>query len=610
MAVSYGLGRVIHWLLLVGVVLGYTFLGYYYLRGYLNLNQFTEVTVVAALSILVLVLLLRPVRGEVVLPGVSLGRMMLVLPFAVFLCNLLEILFSGHLGFFSLITLVGVLTALALSRSSSSVALTATISLAVLIGVLYSVYTPSFGNDTWRDVAQATQIVERGGLRDLTIVHSAYPLPVVSLLYVIHSMVSGLNTLWSSSVVGLLYLLLTTLWVYILAKRLSKVYLHIAVLLALVNPSVVFWSVCFIPQTYSLLAALPLLFLNLHPVVIMALTVALVLGHGGLALWALIILALLVIAKKVLKIRVPTLSSVEVKLVIAIVLFTAYTAYTTLSMVLRRYVSNVIEAIITFLSGERITEATAPIQHPITAVLGIIPVNILITLGLVVLVKTKDTIMRLLTFTSLAALGIAYIGAVTFPALDPPRYLGLGSISMLIILSPRGIRALTRRGRIGVYYALSLVLLAITSFGFAGTLMPGNPYTANPYASWSISGLITYGEAQELKNIASLLCCNNYLVDWRTGVYMVHEYLWVQPQYRGFYNVKTDSSFTIAGTYGLLVTPEYLTHFNGIFIFRRGAISMPEAFAPQIVDCIKESMTNGTIAVYYSSNHIVVISRS
>ena len=108
--------------------------------------------------------------------------------------------------------------------------------LVMVIGVLYSVYAPSFGSDTWRDAIMATQIIERSVLRDLTIVHEAYPFPLVSLLYAVYSMVMGLNTFWSSSVMGILYLMLITLWVYVLAKRTDSVCPHIAVLLALTTP--------------------------------------------------------------------------------------------------------------------------------------------------------------------------------------------------------------------------------------------------------------------------------------------------------------------------------------------------------------------------------------
>jgi hypothetical protein len=180
-----------------------------------------------------------------------------------------------------------------------------------------------------------------------------------------------------------------------------------------------------------------------------------------------------------------------------------------------------------FLRGERIFIAAPPIQvqAPITSILGIILIAILVALGLVRMLGDNDILLRLLVLISLAGLAVAYVGAVAFLALDLPRYLGLGSATLLAILSPQAFESLTRRGKLGAGYAYALLLLAILSFGFAGTLMPENPYTANPYSPWSISGLITYSEAQEVRNLAPLLCCNNFLIDWRAGDFLASIYL-------------------------------------------------------------------------------------
>jgi hypothetical protein len=503
------------------------------------------------------------------------------------------------------ITLITIFIAILFSDSSLSTTLAAVLSLIALIVVLYSIYAPSFGNDTWRDAIQATQIIERCGLMGLTVLHEAYPLPLVSLLYAIHSMMTGLNTLWSSNVIGLLYLLLLTLWIHILAKHVNIEYSHVAVLLALTTPLIVIWSVCFIPQAYSLLMALPLLFLNLNPALIAILATALVLGHEVTALWALAILMLLALTKKILKAQPQVVNSVEVKLIIALLLFIPYTAYTMLSMVLRRAFLSVAETSQAFLREERILEAAASLQPPITAVLGVIPVTVLAALGLTVLVEGRDATIRLLAFTSLAGLGIAYVGAVAYPALDLPRYMGLPSTVILAILSPQAVQALRRRGRRGAFYALSLILLAIISFGFAGSLMPENPYTANPYATWSIYGLLRYGEAQELENLAPLLCCNSYLVDWRAGLHIAYNYIWIEPKYGGFHHPDMQATFTCAGSYGLLVTSGYLKYFNGVLVFCKSALQMSEACSPQISSFLDSKIDE--ISIPYTSSQIELI---
>jgi len=179
---------------------------------------------------------------------------------------------------------------------------------------------------------------------------------------------------------------------------------------------------------------------------------------------------------------------------------------------------------------------------------------------------------------------------------------------MLAVLSPQAVQTLAKRGRIATYYALSIMLLAVVAFGFAGTLMPENPYTANPYTTWSIYGLLTNNEALELDSLTSMLCCNNFLIDWRAGSYISHEYIWIHPVYRGFQYSKTQSSFTWAGSYGLLVTPEYLERFNGILVLRFSALHMPGVFAENILEYVWKKVAEGEVTIHYLSKHFILLS--
>jgi len=396
--------------------------------------------------------------------------------------------------------------------------------------------------------------------------------------------------------------MLLALWTQVLTKRVGTERPHVSSLLTLTTPLAVLWSVCFIPQAYSLLMALPLLFLDLNPIIIVVLVGALILGHEAVALWTIAVLALLTIVKWALRARSQAFRFIEAKLTITLSLFALYTLHTTLSAVLRRDLPRVVEVPQILLKEEKILVATPPIQIPPIAVLALVPVAVLVVLGFVALVEERNAMAWLLAFVSLAGLGVAYIGAVTYPALALPRYLGLQSTVVLAILSPRALRALRRRGRAGSLYAILLLLLAITSFGFAGTLMPENPYTANSYTAWSVYGLVTYGEARELKDVAPFLCCNDYLVDWRAGAYIIYEYLWVQPLYRGLYNPETNSSFTLAGSGGLQVTSDYLEHFDGIWIFRTSASRMSEAYSPQLGLLLSDEFSK--IAILYASPRI------
>jgi hypothetical protein len=530
----------------------------------------------------------------------------------VFFFTLTDVYLYKHLSIFSVLSLTTIYIILTLSRRDLDIAVFGTATLVMIIAVLYSIYVPSFGNDTRRDAIQAMQIVERGGLRDLTVFHTAYPFPLVPLLYATHSIVTDMDTIWSSNVMGILYILLLTLWIHVLSKKLNTEHHRVASLLALTTPLIVVWSVWFIPQAYALLMALPLLFLKLHIIIAMILTLALVFGHGGMALWTLGIFTVLFIFMKMIKAKTSAhtfLQQLSIKLALFLIIFSIYATYTVILMVLKGAVTNVFEAVMAFLRGERILIVAPPIQAqaPITSILGVIPIAILVTLGLVRMLEDNDILSRLLVLISLAGLAVAYVGAVAFPALDLPRYLGLGSITLLAILSPQAFESLTRRGKLGAGYAYALLLLAILSFGFAGSLMPENPYTANPYSLWSISGLITYSEAQELRNLAPTLCCNNFLIDWRAWSYLRYvAYLWAQSRYRGFYDYNCSCMFIYAGLSDLLVTPEYLRNFNGLFMLRARALYMPEAYSPTMSKAIDYEMMHRSL-VYNSNNFVILL---
>jgi len=597
--------NVLRWAFVTVTILGYGYLSYYYYRGYFTPGQFTTVTGVVVLLIPVLVLMFRPAYSKSGLPRINLGRVAYIVPFLVFLCAFLETMLFGYTGLLTVIMLIVGFTFFLVSKSTSTISPMLVSLLAVLISVLYGVYTPSFGSDTWRDATQASQIIENSGLHGLTITHTAYPFPVVSLLYALLSLITNLNTLWSSSIMGLLYLLLVFLLVYLIARHFNIEYPHIAVVLALTTPLVFIWSVWFVSQTYALLMAIPILFLNLNPLIILILAIAMILGHSGVSLWTLAILILLVFAKKSTKTSIFTSEFINMKLIMVAIPFIIYVIYT---LVLRTIVEaslRFLDVLSIFLFGEEILLNRAYIQGSIFSVLSVVPLIVLVVLGVALLMEHKeDVLIQLFVLVSLAGLGVGYLGSAFFPTLLPARYLGLGSAVILSIVSPRGIRALARRGRIGTYYAFSMVLLAIVSFGFSGALTPGNPYTVSAYGAWSITGLIKYNEAQELDKIVSLLCCNNYLIDWRAGAYLGFKYLWIQPLSKGFYDPDSQSSFIFAGSYGLLVTPEYLEDFNGILVLRISALTMSDSFAPHILEYIQKRASKENI-IYSSTNFLI-----
>jgi len=119
--------------------------------------------------------------------------------------------------------------------------------------------------------------------------------------------------------------------------------------------------------------------------------------------------------------------------------------------------------------------------------------------------------------------------------------------------------------------------------------------------------LITYDEAQELRNLAPLLCCNNFLIDWRAGDYLAFVYLWIYPEYRSFYNMNAQARFLFAGAYGLLITPQYLEDFTGVWIFRKNALQMLESYSYKIAN-YSLSVFQKTSVVYSGNIHLYLFS--
>jgi len=230
---------------IIGIVLGYGFLTYYYYKGVLTFRYFLAISINVLLLMLSLIMLLKPAQQRIATLNFNLNSIVYVLPCIVFVFAIIDVYLYKHLSIFSILSLIITFMILTLLKYDLGIALFGATMLVMIIAVLYSIYMPSFGNDTWRDAIQAMQIVERGGLRDLTVFHTAYPFPLVPLLYATHSIVTNIDTIWSSNVMEILYILLLTLWIYLLSKKLNTEHHRVASLLALTTPLVVVWSVWF-----------------------------------------------------------------------------------------------------------------------------------------------------------------------------------------------------------------------------------------------------------------------------------------------------------------------------------------------------------------------------
>jgi hypothetical protein len=514
------------------------------------------------------------------------------LSIAVYVIVEAEVLLFKHTGLAYVIGIASALIATALIDEKPVKKLAI---ITAIVGIsliqLYTLYAPSFGNDTWRDIMWAAQALQVGHITETTIRHSAYPFPMVPLEYALASLMSGLDPAWTSVVMGLLYLVQLPLLVFLLSRRFGGFDDFRGAFVLLMAPLAVIWSAWYIPQVYSITVFLTA-FLAGSALLRIPLLAAGVFGHGGVATWMVLTTAALWISKRGRKTAAMLLN--------LIIIFAAYVIYTSLFYALSGAYRSVVETVLTFLRGEKILVATAPVSAPPTSSLGNLALSVLAVSGLLVFLHGRGS-ARTLAFLSGAFLVIAYIGASAFPAADLTRYLGLPSAAMLAVFAPYAFE-LHRRRRYGSLYSLLLVAIAVFSFAYSGVFAPRNPYTNNPYGL-SLSGLVSYGDAQQLRTVSQMLAPGTYLTDWRSGDFMASIYLDIQPQYRGFRYIGIE--FIFGGSYGLYVELAYLQRFSGLIILRQGSSDMPEVWSAEVFVMIREPENS----VLYSSNGVVIWAR-
>ena len=569
--------------------LGILLLSVLYLAGRITPTQtlFAVVTLALALASLSL-----PRGSEGTVPTFKAPFSLWLLPIVVYAVGVTELLLYGHtaLGFLLILAVALLVTAYARERPFKK-AMVAVAVVAVYLTSLYSLYAPSFGWDTWRDIIWASQALQMGHITGTTLRSSAYPFPMVPMTYAVGSLISGLNAVWFSVVTGPLYLLQLPLLVFLLSRRFGGFDDFRGAFVLLMVPLVVIWSAWYIPQVYSLTLFLTA-FLAGSALLRIPLLVAGVFGHGGVATWMVLTTAALWISK-----RGRETAAILLNLLI---IFAVYAIYTSLLYALSYAYNNVIEAVLAFLRGEKILAKAPPVPSPPTSSLGNLALSVLAVSGLLVFLHGRGS-ARTLAFLSGVFLIVAYVGATAFPAADLPRYLGLPSAVMLAVFAPYAFELLRMR-RYGALYSLLLVAVAVFSFAYSGVFAPKNPHTSNPYGL-SLSGLISYGDAQQLRTISQLLAPGAYLTDWRSGHFMVSTYLDIESQYRGFRYKGIE--FILGGSYGLYVDLAYLQRFSGLNILRQESSNMPEVYSPDVFVVAK----NSSNSIFYSSNGITVWTR-
>lgn len=569
--------------------LGILLLSVLYLAGRITPTQvlFAVVTLALALASL---LLPRGSGGAV--PTFKAPFSLWLLPIVVYAVGVTELLLYGHtaLGFLLFLAVALLVTAYACERPFKKVMVAVAV-VAVYLTSLYSLYAPSFGWDTWLYIIWASQALQMGYITETTLRDISYPFPMVPMMYAVGSLISGLNAVWFSVVTGLLYLLQLPLLVFLLSRRFGGFDDFRGAFVLLMVPLVVIWSTWHISQVYSLAVFLTAFLAGSLRLQILLLAAG-VFGHGGVATWMVLTTAALWISKRGRETAAMLLN--------LIIIFAAYAIYTSLLYSLSYAYNNVTKAVLAFLRGEKILLETPPVSAPPTLALGNLALSVLAVSGLLVFLHGRGS-ARALAFLSGIFLIVAYVGASAFPAADLPRYLGLPSAAMLAVFAPNAFELLRKR-RYGAIYSSLLVAVAVFSFAYSGVFAPKNPYTSNPYGV-SLSGLVSYGDAQQIRAISQMLAPRTYLTDWRSGHFMASTYLDIQRKYGGF-GYRGIEVIYGAGR-GLYVDLAYLQRFSGLIILRQGSSDMPQVYSPDVFVVAK----NSSNSVFYSSNDITVWAR-
>jgi hypothetical protein len=461
-----------------------------------------------------------------------------LLPVIMYVIGQLDIAFHSNTGFAYVLALAVTLTLIVLVRKRpvEKIAMASATVIASFLP-LFSLYTPTFGNDTWRDLLWAKEILIQASITGTVIKHSAYPFPILPLTYAIVSLQTGLDPLWTSVLLGVAYLYILPISVYLLSQKITKLNNFSGAFLLLTVPLVVVWSTWYIPQVHALMLYLISM---LQPSIVLQIILLLTatLTHGGMALLMSLILFLLWIATSEKR--------YYVLLLVNIIITIIYIVYTSLLNSTVGGYRAISDAIMAFVLGvKRVTPTVSPpLSLRFTVALSELSLIILGILSfLVFLYKDKNIKILIAGLGSLLVAG--YVGIADFDIL---RYLGLPSLIILSIFIPYVIKIIySKKG--GTLYMVILFLLSIFSFAYAGTFAPRNSYTANPYSYSALSGLLEYNEAIYLHQIIELVTSGVYFIDWRGGAYLMYSnFEDIQPTISGFRY--KDVEFVVGGNIG------------------------------------------------------------
>lgn len=620
--------RVFKWVVWIGSLVSVASLlvGYHFYGRIMTGGQF--IIVVASLSLLfvsITILLFIKPSPKKIKPSKAVSKRfllaMIILLFAFCLAAILEVTQFGHrwilsLSLFALSLIVISLRNIAKLEIGNIFMLVAFFLL--FFALIYMVFPPSLGNDTWRDIIYASDMTNEGYIPQT---YDAYPIPIPSILYTFVSSVLGIDLAWASVLAGFAYLFLITLLPVIVYSKVFGINegASLSSIFTLTNCMVVLWIPWFIPQAYSISLALCIFLLGLklgeheclereNMILIILLSVPTAIGHGGVALCFIIFLSIGWL------ISMFTRDSISQRvfgktLVVFGTITLVYWGLTTVLEVIVNLTRSIFAVISDLIIGRAHAVYTPVIQpswysHLVSYVaLYAIPI-----LAFVAWLEydhyTKSpknkVIVETMFIASAIFLLLAFIGNIVATYLVLDRYLGVVSYILLPILAGLGASMLLKRGRGGKCLVLFILILLPIGFTFGGSFTPD--YNPLGYSAYALVANPTYGEQEVVRTLSRIICEEHVLVDWRLGLPL-----------EASVRISTSANslkLTYIGYYGLRVSIEdVLQHIKqgGIFVYRKVAFEQMDLRAGNYtLEELHRTIENICNKVYSSTNGIEV----
>jgi len=490
--------------------------------------------------------------------------------------------------------------------------------LSLLITTHFTIVSPYIGFDTLRDVMWSEETLRSGFYTLSRISHTAYQIPSNVLIYSIMSLVGGFQPVVSSILVGLIYLYSIAILITVIVRRIystinadKNIFLLI---MAYSIPLITLWSAWFIPQALALIFMMLLIWSSFYynqqsnKVLQLILSTLLVFTHPGLALFTLTYFTFLFVAS-------PSFRKLSNLLIYIAIPYVIYILFTTVQYILVPGVKSYLEYLLLAIFGEeKVSSSQIVTFRPLNATAFYVSIAIITVIGMnAIFINAlkhsycKHSKWETLTaiFAIVALIASFLIGSVGFFS-TADRYIGLPAAVLLILVSYRGLDIASAKSKALKAFSYVLIFILVLAIAFNGAFTPSNPLTLNP-SPYSIYGLISYDDLINLRSLAKLIdlyAPYNVYTDWRSGLFLIHEFLTDQNVFLG----GGSNRLIVDNTKIWLFTAGY--QYNGVsscgnsmFILRESSFTMVESWGnikPYISHCFSAIFNGDGVLLYIS----------